>query len=431
MLDNKTISDLIEQQISLSVDNQISLVMNDQTWLQEIEAKIVSHIQDRITGRFTNLGSMPDLVELIKQSTAKLIQDGAVPGIDKFVEPGLITRAVDSAVQHMIRCTIDDLMLDTVWLDKIETLTRQAMLQKVTESIRSMDINAAIVNEIEQGITRWQDRFLQEIHTHGLDDQATEVQLTITDQGISVLGSVTATEAMINNDVTVQGTMVVNNLVVKGCVNTDNTSWDELATTISNQASAAFTKQWRQDLVKEVLDIARTQGIDFASVTIDGTALVEGNRLSSTITQSNIQTLGTLSELRVVGRASIAECVTVDNRRLGINTDSPEMALAVWDEEVALLAGKFAKNTAYVGTARNQSLSLGVNRVPQITIDDQGLTTIRQLRVDRFRISHAASVPGYAGTRGDLVFNSDPKPESPFAWVCLGSFRWQPLKSAA
>jgi hypothetical protein len=114
---------------------------------------------------------------------------------------------------------------------------------------------------------------------------------------------------------------------------------------------------------------------------------------------------------------------------VGINTADPEMALSVWDEEVTLVAGKLRQNHAFLGTARQQTLSLGVNRKAWLDIDTDGLVTVKNFRIDRHRISFATQVPGYSGTRGDIVFNSDPTDGQPFAWVCLGAFRWQPLKA--
>ena len=46
------------------------------------------------------------------------------------------------------------------------------------------------------------------------------------------------------------------------------------------------------------------------------------------------------------------------------------------------------------------------------------------------KISHDTQVPGWSGTRGDMVFNASPGPDRVFAWVCLGAYKWQVLKSA-
>jgi hypothetical protein len=107
------------------------------------------------------------------------------------------------------------------------------------------------------------------------------------------------------------------------------------------------------------------------------------------------------------------------------------MALSVWDEEINLGLGKLSQNQAFIGTNRLQSLAIGVNRTPMLEIDDKGMTTIKQLRVGRNRIAFEPSLPGYSGTKGDIVINSDFKADGVFAWICLGAFRWQPIKTTA
>lgn len=115
---------------------------------------------------------------------------------------------------------------------------------------------------------------------------------------------------------------------------------------------------------------------------------------------------------------------------MGINTEQPDAALNVWDEEVSVSAGKYKSHEAYFGTNRDQALNIGVNRTPQITLGIDGVTGINKLRVAQYSISHGTTVPGYAGTKGDIVFNADPKPNSAFAWVCIGGHNWKVLKAA-
>jgi len=199
---------------------------------------------------------------------------------------------------------------------------------------------------------------------------------------------------------------------------------------IQNRVEQSLTEEWRKGLVKQVLDLARTEGIDFAEIKIDGVTVISGNALGHRITESNLEKIGTLRDLTVAGNTKLNETLNVNRRRVGINTSDPEMALSVWDEEVSLIAGKIAPQQAFIGTGRMTSLSIGVNRTAYIDIDTEGLVSVKKLRIGQHRISYEPQVPGYSGTRGDIVFNSDPKPGSAFAWVCLGAFKWQPMKSA-
>ena len=158
--------------------------------------------------------------------------------------------------------------------------------------------------------------------------------------------------------------------------------------------------------------------------------LVNGNQLSKNIKETKIETTGTLRSLQVAGEAHLNNTMSVVKKRVGINTEEPEMALSVWDEEVSLIFGKHKAKEAYIGTSRAQGLTIGVNRTPQIEITTDGLTQIKKLQVGIHKISHHTEVPGWSGTRGDIVFNSNPGDDRVFAWVCLGAFKWQVIKSA-
>jgi hypothetical protein len=226
-------------------------------------------------------------------------------------------------------------------------------------------------------------------------------------------------------------TAQVNNLVVTGSINTDNASWQALTSEISQRTLDQVSENWTENLVAQVAELIQQQGISFDTVKVGGVSLIEGSKLSHTVTDSNLQTVGKLKSLQVQGEAHINNnTVNVLNKRLGINTDAPEKALSVWDEEVSVVIGKHKTNQAYVGTNRDQGLVLGVNREPQLEIATDGLTTIKKLRVGLHKISHDTQVPGWSGTRGDLVFNTSPGADRVFAWVCLGAHRWQTLKSA-
>jgi hypothetical protein len=142
-----------------------------------------------------------------------------------------------------------------------------------------------------------------------------------------------------------------------------------------------------------------------------------------------LQKLGRLEDLVVLGETSLNETVTVVKQRLGVNTEQPDSALNVWDEEVSVSIGKYKNQEAFIGTNRNQTLNIGVNKLPHITIGTDGITSVNKLRVAQHMIGHGTTVPNYSGTKGDIVFNADPMPGGAFAWVCLGNFKWKTLRA--
>ena len=341
-----------------------------------------------------------------------------------------IRDAVDQSIEGYVETTIAQLTLDPTWVAKIENLVNQNFARKFTERISMMDVTALIKTHIDEGFDRYRQKLVNEFTTNGLSDIANDTELEICDELVRVRHRLVASEALVEQDVKVRGTLDVNNLCVRGSINTDNRSWNELSDVIKQQVLLGLNDEWKRSLVQQVLDLAITQGIDFADVKVNGSTLVTGNTLSSKITETNIQKTGVLRDLVVEGNTKLNETLNVNRRRVGINTTEPEMALSIWDEEVSIIAGKIAPQRGFIGTSRMTPLSIGVNRTAIIDIDIDGLVAVKKLRIGQHRLSHESQVPGYSGTRGDLVFNSDPKPDTPFAWVCLGGFKWQPLKSA-
>ena len=242
--------------------------------------------------------------------------------------------------------------------------------------------------------------------------------MTVTDDTVEIANTLTAQTASLQN------------LIVKGTINTDNPSWQNLTEAVGQKTLDLMTKDWIDGLVLQVSEQIQSNGIDFDHITVGGQQLIDGNTLSGGIINSNIQTVGPLQRLEVNGEAHVNETLSVVNHRVGINTTEPEMALSVWDEEVSVAIGKNKSQQGYVGTNRDQSLAIGVNRIPQIEIDVDGLTRIKKLQVGVHKISHDTRVPGWSGTKGDIVFNSNPGVDSVFAWVCLGALKWKPLRSA-
>ena len=350
--------------------------------------------------------------------------------IDANVLEQLIAKEINVAVSNVISNSIDHLMVDPIWLAKIENLIIQNYTQKLTRHLSSVDIDKLVVEHLDANVERWQEKLKENFTTHGITDIADKIQLTVMDGAVVASEGLASQTLLVEKDADVRGTLSVNNLVLRGAVNTDNRAWNELADTIAEKASKKVTAEWQKKLVDEVLELAKTQGINFDRILIDNQPLVVDNKLNPSVKDTSIETTGVLKNLSTTGVVNLSNTVTVKSSRLGINTQEPEMALSVWDEEVSVIAGKLRKDQAFIGTARRQALSIGTNRTACIEIDVDGLVTTKQFRIDRWRIGHGTEVPGYSGTRGDFMLNSDPKPDAPFAWVCLGGFRWQSLRSA-
>ena len=424
MLDTEAINKLVVQQITTAVNVQVAEVMSSDAWLTILEDKILKYTQDRILSKFNNSSTMPEIVEAVKNSVSELFANGHIPGIEQFVDNANITQSINSAVDKTIQAALGLLTHDTTWLARVEEIVTQNMVLETITRISNVDINSIIRQRVDDNMKNIKQQFLTEFASIGIDDQATMCQLTIMDENTVIENRLTSA------DLTVVNGAIINDLAVTGSINTDNQAWTTLADNISNTTLEKLSEKWQTELIKQVAEQIRQQGIEFDSVTIGGDYIVAGNRLSKAITESNLQSVGMLNQLSVKGETHLNNTVSVINSRLGINTRSPESALSVWDEEVSVIVGKHKAKHAYIGTARDQTLSLGVNRTPYLDIDNTGLTTVKKLQVGVHKFSHATQVPGWLGTKGDVVFNANPGADRVFAWICTGSYNWQVIKGA-
>jgi len=341
------------------------------------------------------------------------------------VDPNLVQRLVEQAVEANINKLVDQMCADPDWTARVERLINQATVQETMSRLSSIDLNPTIKQRVDENMQLFTDSMLKNFTSTGILDQSTKRELTVMDDVVVVENCLTA------NSIEAVDSVRVQHLVVTGSINTDNESWSALASDISQKTLDQLTTEWNKDLVDQVVKQIQDHGINFEEVRIKGEKAIDGNQLSRVITESNLQSVGTLKTLTVRGEAKFNnDTLNVLNKRLGINTDSPEKALSVWDEEVSVVIGKHKLNQAYIGTNREQGIAIGVNREPQVEINVNGLTTIKQLQVGLHKIGHATQVPGWSGNRGDLILNTSPGPDRVFAWVCLGAYKWQVLKSA-
>jgi hypothetical protein len=430
MLDPNVIAQMVEQEIRTAVNQQVQQAVSQTAWIQDLENQIVQFVQDRIVARFSNIGTVPDLVDTVERSVAQMFEQGFVPDLASYVDSERVRQTVDQAVEKFAQDTISSLSVDQRWLDKIQTQIEQHMVDRVAASLRDIDLNVTLKNIVLDNKDAITDELRREFFTAGMQDMAKDLQLSVMDGIVVVENELTTTDLTVERNTHLKGDLLINgDLAVQGRINTDNKSWQDLGDHIGQVAYNKFRDDFADELIGTVINEVK-KGVEISDVTVNGTALVNGDTLGSGIQSSSLTQLGTLKELAVAGKTSLTDTVTVIQNRVGINTQEPDSALTVWDEEVTVSAGKLSKNTAFVGTPRTQNLVLGTNRQNHLQIDTTGLTTVQKLRVGKNIIGHGKTVPNYEGNKGDIVFNLDMTPEAPFAWICLGAFRWQALKAS-
>jgi len=252
----------------------------------------------------------------------------------------------------------------------------------------------------------------------GIADLASTTQVIVFDDRVSVNGNL----------------QVSGNLSLGGLVNTDSEFYRDLSQNLqratAEQVGTLVKNEIKSNLSGAITD-KFSSGISASAVKFNNVPLVQMGQLNQHVLESNLQKVGRLVELDVGGEVSLFDTVRVHKQRVGINTFEPESTLDIWDQEVQIVIGKKEANTGYIGLGRPGTLRLGVNRNSAITILPDGAVEISNLRVGQFEkisMTVSSSIPVIAGTPGDIIFNSDPKSNGVFAWMCLEGTRWGPVR---
>lgn len=429
MLDANLIAQMVEQELRSTVKEQVQQAVGQIAWIEDLEKQIIEFVQARIYAKFSNIGTLPDLVTAVETSVVRMFEQGFVPELESYVDSVKIKQTVDLAVEKFVGDTIENLAVDKIWTSKIENLIEQRMTDRVIGQLRNINLKSTLQNIVIENQPALLDALRKDFQTYGIKDLSSKTQLTILDGVVVVENEAVINDLIVERNTHLKGDLLLDgDLAVKGRINTDNRAWQELSNQIGIIAYNKFKQTFADELVDTVIDSVKA-GVDINNVSVNGELLVSGNQLSNGIKISSLTQVGELESLKVKGSATIGDILSVNNQRVGINTDTPESALSIWDEEVSMSAGKLSKNTAFIGTARTQKLVLGTNRQSQLEIDTDGLVSVQKIKIGRNMISWNKGVPNFSGSKGDIVFNLDMTPDTPFAWICLGAFRWQALKT--
>lgn len=422
MIDDNSLMSTIQAQISKDVDqitrqyveHQVNQLTLDATWLQKMDG----HVRDAISRLLNKQIREIDLAPKIQLE---------IDQISSMIQV-LVSQTAERCVEQYVQDIVQALAADQIWIAKMEQHINEDIARRFGVRFSGVDINTLVMHAIEPAVARYFER--QRTAGHGLKDFAHDTELTLQDGEVKINDTLIAPMVKIDSDLQVGQTITVRDLVVKGTINTDNRSWQDLTASIAQQVGERLTQEWQAKLIESVAAEISSKGISFDEIKVDGHTVIDRDQLGSTVKRSSLTQVGTLETLQVSGSADLGKSLSIRSRRVGINTEHPDMALSVWDEEVALVFGKHKQQTAYIGTLRPQNLVIGINKSPAIALDDKGQVTIGHLTVGRHRICHETECPNYSGTKGDIVFNSNPKGDGVWGWQCLGAFRWIPLRSS-
>jgi len=351
-------------------------------------------------------------------------------------------------------------------------------IQKIREDLNNLATVIENIAYAEAPKVEIRNRELSGDHLHGgkitkfsstgIKDESSRLVVRINDDGILT--------DFIDVDTLVGDTKVEGNLHVAGEITATKLHVNEITADVRNERSTPLEfvadetnsiygkgLQWkgkehtRQFVYRANPDrIFTTESIDLGKeqyLSIDNIPVITANELGSTVTKSNLQQVGSLRNLTVLGDVKIDEFVywNAGTMRLGIGTDQPNgmMSLASLDAEFVI---EPEGDSVKIGTWTNSDISIVTDDTQRIQIQKDGhihigikgtqdakLTVHGKLgigvnnvesdvtasiagpiRVQNKKFEVGASQPTTGSYRiGDVIWNESPKPTGYIGWVCI------------
>lgn len=260
---------------------------------------------------------------------------------------------------------------------------------------------------------------IRNFESTGIQDKASETQVTIMDNATVYENKLVAKELHIAGDTTFDG-----DVNITGAINGNSKLYTEILEisrdAIRGEMQEGMLTGFRDDVLKKL----NTEGINADIIKYQNQRLIRDGALAPTVLTSNLQKVGALKELQVIGETLLDETLYVSVKRVGINTMDPETALDIWDQEVEITAGKLEKDIGYISTPKNQTLVIGANKNYNLAINTDGSVTVSMLKIGESKHTSSNIMPTNDNPKGTIVWNTNPAIGSPIGWVSLGGARW-------
>lgn len=412
----------IDQNVNQIVQNIVAQITN------RVQSQVTDIINQRVTEVINAIDCTPMLAEKLDQKLdAKLRQ---LPIDTKNIESQLKTR-------------LDN--LSTTLSNSVKGDSLKIVAEAVNNQLSRINFNEAYQTVILSAIKNGQVTFpagsiaaeaidfsgfsvtgdnisggiIHNFGSTGIDDQATQCQLTVMDDVTVVENN------LLTKDLTVKGTATIEgDLNVTGKIAESSPMFKQFVDSAVNNVRTSLDSTVFDSYANFVVDRIKQNGLDLDQIKVAGQEIVNGSRLGNFITFSNLQSLGTLHELQVSGESFLAETLYVSRTRVGVNTIEPTKALSVWDQEVELGFGKTATNAAIIETPRAQRLVLSANGKNNLVLATDGSVEVNKINIGTMSFAVAEVPPSNDQPKGSIVFNSNPTLGGPLGWVSLGDARW-------
>ena len=348
------IADTLQKQINNVVLNLTGKIYNELTSKRDLNNEITQLIQGILSEQLLDIGSKK-VIEILHE-----------PEMNRTIETGVKNEVNRIAVNYEF--PTNSIPFSSIRMDNHE-------------------FNASWINNgIHQNFT-----------SAGIKDSASKIQLEITDDGIITTNNITAENLLIDDNAFLKNLTVDGDIILNGNI-LESSSLTKYVEDIADKTSI-------KNIENSNAQAINLHGRDI----IDGDKHVLGNNsLGPHIINSNLRKVGNLNELVVSGQAIIGETLTVNMGRVGINTEETPGVLSIWDQESELSILKYAQKNMFVGSTRQNDITLGSYNQNQIVLKTENIIELNgKIRWNGLLLDIVDRIPEHNGEPNEIAILRD------------------------
>ncbi|NBP57897.1 hypothetical protein EBU71_15430 [bacterium] len=363
----------------------------------QVEKEIINTVQTALTSyNKQDLGQ--NIISKFKDDTSKFLQD-LTQKINDQISTDIRNKTNLISISELITKRTNDIVKSSINTGELNFPNHSIKLQQL--DLTGLTISADVI--VGGRINKFEST--------GIQDLSTECKITITDQ-----------TSIFENKISVGDIDITGNLNLLGKV--PGKLADAIAERTIDRFETKLTEGVFEKFTEHTLLRINNNGLDFSNIKYKEDLLINDGVLNSKIHSSNLQKVGVLNDLIVVGEILLDDTLFVSGRRFGVNTINPEYTMELWDQEVQFVFSKQEKNVGFIGSKRKNKLIFGTSDKNNLICEEDGSITVEKIKVGFTRMSSAAFCPSENRERGEIVWNEQPQIGAPIGWVSLGGARW-------
>lgn len=372
----------------------------------KVDAELASTIATELAAQISAYDFDSKLAELASPAVTKKIAEFPIDTAHINAEIGRIGAATITNLKDTIAAQVAVAAKEYVDNIDVVPLINSALTAYIT-SVKfpagSIAAQAVNFNDFTLSGDHVRGGIIAEFGSTGIDDRATQCQLTILDNAVVIEQTVVATGLQIKGAAKISG-----NLAIDGELTADSSAVKVLTETI------------RDNTLANIAEV----GVVAPKLVFNDKTIIDDKEIAPSVLKSNLRKVGTLEDLQTRGETLLDNTLYVSQKRVGVNTLEPSYALTVWDDDVEVAVNKLGKGRAFIGSHRPINVTLGANGKENLSLDIDGSVTINDLRLGALPLTTASTEPNWAGRAGEIAFNDSPNIGQPIGWVCLEGHRW-------